>query len=157
MTYDRQKTVEYARRWAYGRNPDYYIFDDMGGDCTNFASQSIYAGAGVMNFDPDDGWYYLSLNQRSPSWAGVEFLMKFLTENRGPGPYAVVSPLEDAEPGDIIFLSFSGKRFEHSTIVISNNNGDIRIAAHTYDNFNRPLSTYEYSDSRLLHIEGVNP
>ena len=37
--YDRQAAVDYAHRWAYHRNPDFYNFDELGGDCTNFASQ----------------------------------------------------------------------------------------------------------------------
>ena len=52
------KAVAYARRWAFGRNPDYYDFSRLGGDCTNYASQVLFAGAGVMNFTPTYGWYY---------------------------------------------------------------------------------------------------
>ena len=69
--YDRQAAVEYAHRWAYHRNPDFYNFDELGGDCTNFASQCLYAGAGVMNYTPTFGWYYISADDRSPSWTGV--------------------------------------------------------------------------------------
>lgn len=29
-----------------GRSPAYYDFSRIGGDCTNFASQGLYAGAG---------------------------------------------------------------------------------------------------------------
>ena len=44
--YDREAAVAYAHRWAFGRNPAYSNFDGMGGDCTNFASQCLYAGTG---------------------------------------------------------------------------------------------------------------
>ena len=37
--YDRDKVIEYAKKWAYSRNPQYYNYDGIGGDCTNFASQ----------------------------------------------------------------------------------------------------------------------
>ncbi|MBP3352092.1 MAG: amidase domain-containing protein [Lachnospiraceae bacterium] len=50
ITYNRTAAVYYARKWALGRNPAYYDFEEVGGDCTNFASQCIYAGAGVMNY-----------------------------------------------------------------------------------------------------------
>ena len=50
--YDRSAVFNYAKKWAFGRNPDYYSFNKLGGDCTNFASQCIYAGAKVMNFTP---------------------------------------------------------------------------------------------------------
>ena len=55
---------------------------NTGGAYENFVSQCIYAGAGVMNFTPDTGWYYISLSQRSPSWTGVEFLYDFLVNNQ---------------------------------------------------------------------------
>ena len=57
IPYDRQAAASYAKEWAFGRNPKYYNFNNLGGDCTNFASQCIYAGAGVMNFTPTFGWY----------------------------------------------------------------------------------------------------
>ena len=45
LQYDRAAAVTYAHTWAYRRNPDYFDFSGIGGDCTNFASQCIYAGA----------------------------------------------------------------------------------------------------------------
>ncbi len=47
--YNRQAAVEYAEKWAFKRNPAYLNFDSLGGDCTNYASQCIFAGAKVMN------------------------------------------------------------------------------------------------------------
>ena len=64
--YYREQAVQYANYWAYRRNPNYYSFDQLGGDCTNFVSQAIYYAAGVMNYTPTYGWYYISLNNRSP-------------------------------------------------------------------------------------------
>ena len=34
IKYNRQKTIEYANNWAFSRNPKYYNFDNIGGDCT---------------------------------------------------------------------------------------------------------------------------
>ncbi|MBQ3571404.1 MAG: amidase domain-containing protein, partial [Clostridia bacterium] len=42
--YNRQNAVEYAKKWALKRNPKYYNFDNIGGDCTSFASQCLFAG-----------------------------------------------------------------------------------------------------------------
>lgn len=81
VIYNRQKVYEYAEKWAYKRNPSYYNFDNVGGDCTSFASQCIYAGAGVMNYEKITGWYYKNGNDKSSSWSGVEFLYNFLTTN----------------------------------------------------------------------------
>ena len=71
--YDRQAAVDYAHRWAYARNPKFYDFENLGGDCTNFVSQCLYAGSGIMNFTPEFGWYYIDVNERSPSWTGVPY------------------------------------------------------------------------------------
>lgn len=159
MKYNREAARNYAKTWAYRRNPEYYDFSRIGGDCTNFASQCLYAGSGVMNYTPTFGWYYVSVNDRAPSWTGVEELYRFLTTNRGPGPQAVVAPLSEAEPGDIIQLRFTGTgRFDHSPVVVDAGNGTpdtILIAAHSRDCDCRQISTYGYNGIRLLHIVNV--
>ncbi len=109
IPYDREKAVAYAKRWAYGRNPKYYDFSEIGGDCTNFASQCIYAGAGVMNYTPVFGWYYISADNRTASWTGVQYLYNFLVGHDGVGPTATEVPLDKIMPGDIVQLGyFSG-------------------------------------------------
>ena len=37
VKYDRRSAVRYAKTWAYGRNPMFYDYENVGGDCTNFA------------------------------------------------------------------------------------------------------------------------
>ena len=53
VNYDRQSAVDYAKLWAKARNSRYMNFDGMGGDCTNFASQCLFAGTGIMNYKKD--------------------------------------------------------------------------------------------------------
>ena len=160
LSYDRAAAVTYAHRWAYSRNPAFYDYEEIGGDCTNFASQCLYAGGGAMNFTPDFGWYYIDANQKSPSWTGVEFLYRFLIrDTHAVGPIAVESRLHDMMPGDIIQLSFDGEHFAHSPVVVAADHpqtpSQVLIAAHSYDSDNRPLSTYPYRKLRYLHITGV--
>ena len=62
--------------------PIIIILIQFGGDCTNFISQCIYAGVKVMNYNKNNGWYYKTVNDRAPSWSGVEFLYDFLLKNR---------------------------------------------------------------------------
>ena len=157
--YDRQKAKEYAKKWAYGRNPKYYNFDNLGGDCTNFVSQCIYAGADIMNYTKNTGWYYNSINSRSPSWTGVEFLYKFLINNKSVGPRGNKVKINEINIGDIAQLSFDGINFTHTLIVV--NLGDIPtldniyIACHTYDSYNRRISSYNFEKIRFMHIEGI--
>lgn len=42
--YNRQKVYDYAKKWSYDRNPKYYNYDSIGGNCTNFGSQCVFAG-----------------------------------------------------------------------------------------------------------------
>ncbi len=153
--YDRAAAVQYARKWAYGRNPAYYDFSRIGGDCTNFASQCIFAGAGVMNFTPVTGWFYRSANDRTASWTGVEYLYRFLTENSGAGPYAEEVPLSELEIGDIVQLGRATGDFYHSPVVVGIDRGEIFVAAHSYDAYGKRLSSYVFERARGIHILGV--
>lgn len=152
--YDRDSAVRYAQRWALGRNPAYSDFDGMGGDCTNFASQCIFAGSGVMNYTPVFGWYYIDLNRRSPSWTGVQFLCDFLLSNTGAGPKARLCRRDELMLGDIIQLNRGGL-YVHSLVVTLIEDYDIYISCHTYDSLNNNLNNYYYDDIRYLHIEYV--
>lgn len=154
IPYNRAAAVAYARRWALGRNPAYYDFQDIGGDCTNFASQSIYAGAGVMNYTPVMGWFYRSASDRAPAWSGVEYLYNFLVGNRSVGPYGHVVPRDQVQPGDIVQLGREGGGFYHSPVITALT-PEILVAAHTYDALDRPLSSYIYDVARFIHIDGV--
>lgn len=157
--YNRDAAVQYAHTWAYGRNPAFYDFTKLGGDCTNFTSQCIYAGAGVMNYTPTFGWYYVSLDRRSPSWTGVQFLYNFITANQGPGPYAMEARMEDMQPGDFVQLGHAGGAYYHSPFIVAvgapASPENILLAAHTYDADWRPLATYQYDLVRFMHILGV--
>lgn len=152
--YDRKNAVEYAKKWAYDRNPKYYNYDKIGGDCTNFVSQCIYEGCKVMNYDKINGWYYSNANNKSPSWTGVEFLYKFLINNKGIGPFGRNVIKEELKPGDIIQISFDGNKFAHTLLVISNIKGQTLVATHTFNSYNRNLNTYNYKDIRFVKIEG---
>ena len=65
LPYNRRAAVAYAHKWAFSRNPAFYDFSEIGGDCTNFASQCLYAGTGIMNFTPEFGWYYIDATDRA--------------------------------------------------------------------------------------------
>lgn len=160
LPYDSAAAVRYAHKWAYGRNPRFYDYESIGGDCTNFASQCIYAGSLVMNFTPTFGWYYRTANDKAPAWTGVEYLYNFLTRTEpSVGPFAYETALDRLRPGDIVQLSFDGSDWQHSPVVVAADRArsfaDVLVAAHSYDADNRPLSTYEFSAARFLHIGGV--
>lgn len=178
--YDRKAVVEYAKKWAYARNPEYYNFDRIGGDCTNFASQCLFAGCKIMNFTPEVGWYYRALNDRAAAWTGVEFFYRFLTGNvgrifenaeadgyafenvpvrggigLGKGPFAVEVPLKRLRIGDFVQLGHDTGDFYHTPVVVGFLGEVPLLAAHSYDTFDRPLTSYRFERLRCLHVLGV--
>lgn len=159
IIYNREKVIEYAKKWAYDRNPQYYDFDNVGGDCTSFASQCIYAGSKVMNYSKQNGWYYISGNNKSPSWSGVEFLYNFLTQNKSVGPYGYEVEQDKIELGDIAQLSFDGNKFSHSLVIVkildTTYLNQILISSHTFDSFNKRISEYNFEKIRFIHIDKI--
>lgn len=159
--YNVDLALAYAEKWAFGRNPRYLDFHGIGGDCTNFISQCLYAGAGVMNYTPEVGWFYITSSNRTASWTGVMYLYNFLTANRGAGPYAEETDLSRVELGDVIQLGYDTGFFYHSLFVVGIDGpptlDSVYIATHTDDAFMRRLSSYTIRRYRVLHIRGARP
>ncbi len=161
IPYNRQRAVEYARRWALSRNPLFIDFTGQGGDCTSFISQCIFAGTGVMNYTETYGWYYISPTNRAPAWSGVDEFFNFITKkpefadaNGGTGPFGTeVSDGRIIEIGDVIQLANADGQYYHSLIISGFTAGDILICAHSNDALDRPISSYNYASLRVIHIE----
>lgn len=160
LPYRRRDAVSYAHEWAYSRNPQFYNYENIGGDCTSFLSQCILAGGGIMNYEPVFGWYYIDGNQKSPSWSGVPFFYNFMTrELPSRGPFGRPCTMEELALGDVVQLSFDGENYQHSLLVVfllkTITPDTILTATHSADWDFRPLSTYSYQKVRFLHMEGV--
>lgn len=153
--YLRERAVTYAKKYAFGQNPIFGNFRGIGGNCTNFVSQCIYAGSCVMNYTPTFGWYYVSLDDRSPSWTGVEYFYNFMTENKDVGPFGKDATKDEIEIGDVIQLGNERDGFYHTLLAVGFEGEDILVAAQTDDAYARPLSTYSYDFSRFIKILGV--
>lgn len=153
--YIRRTAIQYAKKWAYSRNPQYYPFDKIGGDCTNFVSQCLYAGCKVMNYTPTFGWYYINSTRRSPSWTGVQYLYDFLVNNTGPGPCAKEVNRNEIEIADIIQLG-NHEKYYHSLIITDIKDNNILVSAHDFDTYMKSLNLYTYEKIRFLHILGIN-
>ncbi len=161
IEYNRVKVLEYAKVWAYKRNPNYYDFSAIGGDCTNFASQCLYAGCNQMNYVKTYGWYYINVDNRSPSFTSVNYFYNFLIQNgkdkigSGIGPFGGEIDLERARVGDFIQLGKNNKGYYHTLVVVDTSNEGIKTASHSFDSFNRSLFSYNFDFLRVIGIDGV--
>ena len=160
VPYDRVAAVRYAHTWAYGRNPRFYDCEEIGGDCTNFASQCLYAGTGIMNFTPEFGWYYIDPNNKAPAWTGVPYFYNFMTrKTEDAGPFGMETTLDKMKPGDFVQLRFNKEVFSHTPIIVRIGSvptlENTLVAAHSYDADYRPLSTYPFQEIRFIHILGA--
>ena len=162
-SYDRYRAVEYAKKWALSRNPLFENFTGMGGDCTNFVSQAIYAGSCEMNLTPTFGWYFRSLSDRAPAWTGVEAFYDFMTGSGDfapvtlrEGPFGYVTSMEYAQLGDAVQLANEEGDFYHTLLITGfGEGGELLVSAHSNDALDRPLSEYPNASERIIHIIGV--
>lgn len=160
--YLKENAIAYARKWALAQNPLFFNYSGLGGDCTNFVSQCILAGSCKMNFTRDFGWYYVDDSNRAPAWTGVEYFYDFMTQsqefasqNMGIGPFGISVSSERARPGDAVQISNELGDFYHTLFVTDVRGTEIYVCAHSDNALDRPLSTYEYSESRFIRILGV--
>ena len=162
--YDRGRAVEYARKWALSRNPIFENFSGVGGDCTNFVSQAVYAGSCQMDLTPTFGWYFKSIDDRAPAWTGVDAFFDFMTGSgdfppavERPGPFGYAADAEFVEVGDVVQLINSDGIAYHTLIITDlSEDGEILVSAHTNDALDRPLSSYQSAvERRFIRILGV--
>lgn len=152
--YDRSKAIIYAQKWALGSNPAFYHFGGIGGDCTNFISQCLFAGGGKMNFEKN-GWFYVDSNYRSPSWTSVKFFREFLIENKSIGPFGHLEKLENLQVGDIIQLRQNPTHFNHTLIITNIYGNNIYVCAHSNDALNKSLYDYNFEEAIGIAIDGI--
>lgn len=161
IEYNRQRAVEYAKEFAFKRNPNYLDFDKYGGDCTNFISQCLFNANGVDNAKFQPYWFYVSSTNRSPSWTSVEFFYEYLLNNKSQGPVGELCNIKELSLGDVIQLKFFGNLlFSHSLLVTKLNYpirslSDVFITAHTIDCLDKPVSNYTFEKIRYIKIKHI--
>jgi len=148
-SYNGTAAANYSNQWALARNPTYH---DEPNDCTNFASQAVYAGTNGTTSDPNDynnKWYYdFYSHTGSLPWVRVSSFYTFLTSNNGKGPYGYSSGayLCNLGKGHVVTMKKNGD-WAH-TVVVSSIDGschvpsNIKINSHTVDRYRYPLSNY---------------
>lgn len=112
-------------------NSAYYNYNPLGGDCTNYTSQCIYAGGMpqvVCEPYGTSGWYYKTSSNRSATWTNQIHLRNWMSSNRGTLATATNSTVYVGSP--VIYNT------EHSTICVGQNSSGVPIInSHNYDRY----------------------
>ena len=135
----------------FNYNPNFYNFSSIGGDCTNFVSQCILAGDKKMDYALN-GWFYNSINSRSPSWTSVEEFWKYGLKSKN---FSInETKIDNLEIGDIVqFYNTKTRRFYHNVIItkilypIKLRN--IFVTSHDNNAYNKSLIEYNVSTYRF--------
>lgn len=187
LLYDAANAANYALTYS-GPDTSFYnenfnSYADVGGDCMNFASQSIWAGLGMDNSPnkissgklfknlkekiTSDGWYKDSL-----AWVGVTPFQEFVQKQKDPNVDGLVTTTweiganqwdlnipEEYLLGSILLVKGAdeSKDYGHA-IVVTEVNGTtrdkIKYSGHTSNKHNRTLSQ-AYPNSKILVIRPI--
>lgn len=168
---DREASKAYALKYALERNPEWFAYDSLGGNCQNFGSQVINAGGVPMDIFGGAIWKHYStgvnLNNvaqgRTPSWTGVGYFYNYAKNNSGYGLVAEVDAnIYTAEAGDILQVGNPEGEYTHTIVALGpildedGNIIDINTASNTMDRKNYPLSAYNCPYVRLIKVYGYN-
>lgn len=126
--------------WGCGNNSDYNeryeSYRNLGGDCANFASQTLVEGGKLK---PDWTW-----RKGSGCWLNAESFVRYLINSgratlvaRGTYP-KVESALSRLQPGDIVGYQLKGTIVHVSVVTGKDSAGVPVVTAHTADRFRNP-------------------
>lgn len=155
VQYDRNAAKVYAQTYYHSRNDEYYDFSDEGGNCQNFASQTMAQGGIVMDEAGTCQWYYNNHLDYVPSWVQVPSFFEYCEEADESGVVCDINlNIYYAEPGDLIQVGISS--VSHTTIVSQVVDGHILLNSNSIDMKDFPLEAYTYPVRKLIKILGSN-
>ena len=115
--YDREKAVAYAHKWAYGRNPAYGDFSEMGGDCTNFRFITTNTKAGPYGWPAELSQLQIGDVMQLSFDKGVSFghtaLIVSVGTHPDPDNVLVATHSEDADNRPVSHWFYALPRFLH--------------------------------------------
>lgn len=125
-----QEACTYAETFALKPNPNYKSFEHIGGDCTNFISQILFAGG----LDQTISWKPYTV-----PWIRVEDLYLYLTTHK----LATKLPNKSSLSKGCVIQFYTpeiGRFFHNGFITYELPNNDYLYCCHSYNKLNYPLS-----------------
>ena len=160
--YDRAVAYDYLMAYCDKRNPAWYAYDEVGGNCMNFGSQVLLAGGIPEDEKGDEEWYWDGQNDLDLSWINVGRFYDYCRDNEGFGLVAdTEAGYYTGEVGDVLIVGFAGDH-RHTTVishVVKDETGDTvdyLISCNTTNYRDFPASAYYYTFHRLIKIYGWN-
>ncbi|WKX71266.1 amidase domain-containing protein [Streptomyces sp. XD-27] len=146
--YDYKAMATYAEKYWRNYNPAYRKFNDDGGDCTNFVSQSLKAGG--WKHDSGDyadyrNWWYSSSYQ-STSWVGANEWSWFTLHHKRA---TNLSNAYQMEVGDILQMDFDKDGSKDHTMVTTyrSRTGMPYMTYHSVNTYRKSLASIVASNS----------
>lgn len=157
INYNRTEAAAYVAAYTISPNPAYMDYRNLGGDCTNFASQVLVAGGmqmteSVSNPSNTSSWYYYYDSDpgrgRTASWTGAHQFRQYWADVNGVGGqhayefikytardfdddtvwYSIYNYLE---PGDIVQYVYGSNGLTYHTQIVhrtSYENGEYKVS-----------------------------
>jgi Putative amidase domain len=130
--YFRNSAAQFARDYALKNVDcsDYYLI--RGGDCTNFISTCLIAGAWSM----DNTWWFKNYCNGSYAWAGANPFKNYMMGSSRR--HAYTPTIGSLQVGDIICFEWNGdSSYDHTTMVTKKDSkGNIYLSYHTANTLN---------------------
>ena len=172
IPYDRETVAKRTKQYAKSYNTLFVKYNGIGGDCTNFVSQSMWQ-CPDWKFDTigknnSVKWACSKKNGSKKysydtvSWVGVNELWTYFQTNDSPSQAGTVYGISattsgytssSVQLGDVIQFN-NGDIWRHSVIVSEITDGVVYCAAHSDDQARKPLNDYmsKYESYRVAHI-----
>ncbi|EOP29574.1 hypothetical protein IIS_05252 [Bacillus cereus VD131] len=173
---NRNKAVSYANKYAgaafgvginHKYNPKYKDYYDLGGDCTNFASQVLSDFEEAGSLPIRTSWHYTH-KSTTKSWIHTDSFKNFLVKSRygtliGVGFFKDITQktnehlygmINDLQPGDLIGYEEQGDIVHFSIVVDRDSQGYLLVNSHTADRYHVPWDLSWGSNTKfwLFHI-----
>ncbi|MBS4534851.1 amidase domain-containing protein [Clostridium sp. D2Q-14] len=144
----RIQTIEYSDKYAgaaddgsnnYKYNSDYKNYNSLGGDCANFASQSLYEGG---SFEKTYSWNYIKDGTRA--WVNAQGFKDYMLHSGRGGLIAygdyneILKSSYQLLPGDIVAYEKKGKVVHISMVTGIDSKGYRLVNCHNTDRYMVP-------------------
>ncbi|MFI9585497.1 amidase domain-containing protein [Streptomyces sp. NPDC052236] len=140
--YNYTAMATYAEKHWKNYNPEYRSFSSAGGDCTNFVSQSLKAGAWkpVTTSNEDYGTWHYGTSGQSVSWIGVNEWSWFTQTAKRSTALANVYQLDI---GDVMQMDFDKDGSKDHTMMTTyrSASGVPYLTYHDTNTYRRSLSS----------------